>query len=464
MKTGFFDRTVDRGPYLLVGVVLFAVKHNLDRMIASVYFNRTWSPFNYFSPGAGTNVTGLSEEAIRFYGALLLAAVPFIIVGVLMTLWRLHDIGLPTWLVVFFFAPFVNLLFFIILAILPSKRAPLTSVVIEPPSARPTNSRWTRIVPDHPLGSAAMSLLVVVPLGVAGTLCSVSVLGEYGWGLFVGLPFALGLISVLLYGLHRPRSFGACLAVSQLAALLLGGALLAFAVEGAICLVMAAPLACILSGIGGMVGYLIQLSPGYRGMPPVVIGLILTMPLLMGAERAYAPPPPLLAVRSSVIVNAPPQRVWKHVVSFSELPPPTETLFRLGIAYPVRAEIHGRGVGAVRRCNFSTGPFVEPIQVWDEPRLLKFSVTSNPPPMQEWTPYGRVYPPHLKGFLVSNGGQFLLTPLKGNRTRLEGTTWYRHSMWPASYWQRWSDAIIHRIHLRVLRHVKLLAERIEDRG
>jgi len=166
----------------------------------------------------------------------------------------------------------------------------------------------------------------------------------------------------------------------------------------------------------------------------------------------------LLAVRSAVEVDAPPEVVWSHVVSFSELPPPSELLFRAGVAYPMRAEIQGRGVGAVRHCVFSTGPFVEPIEVWDEPRLLKFSVTKNPAPMQEWTPYRDVHPPHLDGFLVSSGGQFLLTALPGGRTRLEGTTWYRHHMSPVRYWQAWSDFIIHRIHLRVLNHVKQLAE------
>jgi hypothetical protein len=31
-------------------------------------------------------------------------------------------------------------------------------------------------------------------------------------------------------------------------------------------------------------------------------------------------------------------------------------------------------------------------------------------------------------------------------------------MWPADYWALWSDAIIHRIHRRVLDHVRALAE------
>jgi hypothetical protein len=113
----------------------------------------------------------------------------------------------------------------------------------------------------------------------------------------------------------------------------------------------------------------------------------------------------------------------------------------------------------VRECVFSTGAFEEPIHVWNEPRLLKFSVTSNPPPMEEWTPYKHIHPPHLDGFLVSRGGQFLLTPMPGGHTRLEGTTWYHHHMWPATYWQLWSDYIIHKIHLRVLRHIQHQSER-----
>lgn len=40
--------------------------------------------------------------------------------------------------------------------------------------------------------------------------------------------------------------------------------------------------------------------------------------------------------------------------------------------------------------------------------------------MEEWTPYTHIDPPHLHGFLVSEGGQFLLTPLADGGTRVEG--------------------------------------------
>jgi len=105
------------------------------------------------------------------------------------------------------------------------------------------------------------------------------------------------------------------------------------------------------------------------------------------------------------------------------------------------------------RCNFSTGTFVEPITIWQRPSLLRFDVTDNPAPMQEWSLAGDIHPPHLHGFLISRAGEFRLLETSEAQTKLRGTTWYHHNMRPAWYWAIWSDAIIHRIHLRVLSHI-----------
>src|SRR5688500_19299188 len=63
----------------------------------------------------------------------------------------------------------------------------------------------------------------------------------------------------------------------------------------------------------------------------------------------------------TTLFRSPPEVVWRHVVTFPELPPPTELMFRAGVAAPTRARIEGSGVGAVRYCDFTTGSFVEPI-------------------------------------------------------------------------------------------------------
>jgi len=231
-------------------------------------------------------------------------------------------------------------------------------------------------------------------------------------------------------------------------------ALIAVAFEGLICIVMVAPLAFCL----GLAGVLITAAATRRGARRgMALPLLLFSPAVSFTETFLAPNQPWTPVETTIEIQAPPAVVWRHVIEFSELPRADEWYFRAGLAYPLRARIEGRGVGAIRYCEFSTGPFVEPIQVWDEPRLLKFSVTSSPAPMRELSPY-HIHPPHLDGYFESRQGQFLLEPLPGGRTRLRGTTWYALRVRPLPYWSLWSDTIIHRIHWRVLHHIRSLAE------
>ena len=146
------------------------------------------------------------------------------------------------------------------------------------------------------------------------------------------------------------------------------------------------------------------------------------------------------------------------MVSFADITAPPQWFFRLGFSYPVRARIEGRGAGAVRYCEFTTGAFTEPITAWEAPRRLAFDVVDQPPPLREWSPYNNVYAPHLDGFFRTTKGEFRLTELPGGKTRLEGRTWYFVRMQPQMYWTAVADAIVHRIHDRVLRHIKAEAE------
>jgi uncharacterized membrane protein YhaH (DUF805 family) len=450
-----WDGTVGRGTYAFVGVFGFAVKHNLDRILASGVFGRPWGIFSYWIPlDRAIRITTLEPAEARFLLTMVAISLPFIYVGLAMTMRRLRSAGLPPGLLVLFFVPFVNLLFFVTLALVPERSAA--------PPQRNTSALHhllDRMIPDHALGAATLSALVTGTLGTGLAVLSVVYLRDFGWSLFVALPFVMGMVAAILHGHHRPASAGGSIGVGVLSVTVLGVLLLALAVEGLVCVLMAAPIGLPMAGLGGFVGYLVQRRTELRpATPGLLLALLAAMPLLMGAEAADPQAPPLYEVVTVVEVAAPPDAVWQRVISFTPLPAPRDWMFRAGIAYPMRAEMHGTGVGAERHCVFSTGAFVEPIEVWDAPRRLKFSVTSNPAPMQEWTPYGNIPASHLEGFLVSEGGQFHLVPLEGGRTRVEATTWYHHGLWPAAYWRLWSDAIIHRIHLRVLEHVKQRSE------
>jgi len=89
-----WDGTIDRGPYLLIGIIGFAIKHNLDRLVASAFYNKPWGIFNYFIPPAKA-LNALSGDDRQMLLSLLGLSIPFIWVGVVCTLRRLRSIGLP---------------------------------------------------------------------------------------------------------------------------------------------------------------------------------------------------------------------------------------------------------------------------------------------------------------------------------------------------------------------------------
>ncbi len=452
-----WDGRASRKTYALVGVIAFAIKSVVDRVLALQMLGYPRGLFlSYWAPlGAAVRFRNVSEPESRYLLLMLLWAMPFIWIGVAMSVKRLRDAGQPLWLVILFFVPFINLLFFLALCFLPSGQAPKTEMAVPWPSVRPFDD----IIPRSQVGSALLSIALTACMGLFFAVLGATVMGAYGWSLFVALPFCLGLFAVLLHSYHGPRDYSACMSVALLPVGLAGLALLFVAIEGLICLLMAAPLALGLAWLGGSLGYYIQGNhwKAKRGVAMLSV-VLLAVPGVFGVERAADLKPPTFIVRTSIDVHARPEKVWRQVVAFAEIPPPKEMLFRAGVAYPIRAEITGHGVGAMRRCVFSTGPFLEPIEVWDEPRLLKFGVTASPAPLNELTPYGHIEPQHLHGYFVSEEGQFLLTALPDGGTRLEGTTQYRNAMWPAAYWHIWSDYIIHRIHLRVLNHIKEAAE------
>ncbi len=390
--------------------------------------------------------------------ALLVDSIPFAWAGTIPTLRRLRSLGWKPFWVLLFFVPMVKLTFFAVLCILHSHSATSSSSK----NGIGWVHRFGSVLPSGKWGSAFLAVIIMTAITVLAAWTGIAAFKDYGWTIFVGLPICVGFLSALIDSSHEERSVRGCLTVANCSVLLAGAGLILFALGGVICLIMAAPLAFAVASIGGVLGYAAQKSFHWRAeSPELFCSVIVLLRLAMGLQKAIPPSLPLLSVKTSVIVNAPPEEVWRDVVSFSELPPPKEMIFKLGIAYPIQAEIQGCGFGAVRHCNFSIGPFDDPIEVWDEPRLLKFSVTKNPEPMQEWTPYRDLHPAHLDGYLKSCAGQFLFTQLEGGRTLLEGSTWYHHHLWRANYWQAWSDRIIHTIHKRVINHAKNFSEKTE---
>ena len=370
-----WNRTIDRAPYLAFGVLFFLIKFASDWTIAGQGFGRSWSPLNYliWPNDRVLRVFELGDPDRAFSLTMVLASLPFIWAGVILTLHRLRAAGLPLVLAALFFVPLVNLLLFLVLVLLPPRKAApaeasidepvadatdrtealATGIMAEPPPLprrpfEPLREMHRSIVLESSWRSGLLALALTVPLAVAGVLLGAHVFQSYGFSLFVGAPFALGMVSVLMFGFSRPQPFGQCLLVAGTAAVLAGMAIVIVALEGLICLIMAAPIAYCLALMGGFVGYAIQSRPWLNDHTmSVTLGMVLLLPSLMAAESRNEPEPDLRAINTEVIIDAPPERVWQFVVAFPPLDEPDDWFFQTGVAYPQKAEIKGTGVGAV---------------------------------------------------------------------------------------------------------------------
>ena len=313
---------------------------------------------------------------------------------------------------------------------------------------------WRRASGTSALWSSAMAGVIGgALLGIIAAYVSTFADRTYGWTLFLAVPFLVGFLSVLVLQYLQPTTLNSALIVSTLSIVLLGFLLIEFAMEGAVCLVMALPIAIPAALAGGLIAYSLRDKPAIHS-PATMLLLIALTPFGSTMESALHQSADVLTVVTSMDIAASPERVWRAVLQPAELRPPSQLLFRAGVAYPFASHIEGAGLTATRYCDFSTGKLVEPVLVWDNQRRLRFTVASNPLPMQEWTPYAQMHPPHLDGFLVSRQGEFTLEPLPDGGTRLHATTWYQHHLRPERYWRWWSDYIIHEVHGMVLENIR----------
>ncbi len=435
---------VTRLQYLLTGVVLFVIKYGLDLAI-SMRFGRDWSPLMYLSPRLNPLWASGAPLPRAYVTALFVVAAPFAWAGVVLSARRLRDMGVHPFWAGLFFLPFLHWAFFAVLAVAPSRAAPVALDPADPYRDEPAPpsrslSLLERTVPRTKSGAFLFGTIASLLLGVVCFIITVKFDKIYGGTFFVGVPFAMGFICGFATTVGARAGVAAAIGnalATQLVAVLL---LINLAWEGAACIVMALPIIGALTIVGAVSGFFAARAP--RGAQMASLSVFM-LPAAVATE-AHRPPDPVdLAVVSEVVIAAPPEVVWKNVVSFPPIAAPAKPIFAI-VAMPLEARIDGLGTEATRRCVFTNGTFVEPIHVWDAPRELTFGVSAQPV--------------NLDPYINVTRGQFALTRNADGGTTLRGTTWYRLKVHPVGYWKRWTDMFLHAIHLRVLDHVKDISE------
>jgi general stress protein CsbA len=301
---------------------------------------------------------------------------------------------------------------------------------------------------------------------VAGTLAGVGIIllavlisalvfRAYGWGLFVLTPLIVGFTTGYLVNRHELQTTKTTNGLVLLAAALGCLGLIMFALEGLICLILASPLAALLAIGGGALG---RRAARLGKEPSGPLYCVALLPLMFAAD-AMSPPDALMLTDESVVINAPASHVWQAVVSDEPIREPPTLVGRLGLAYPERGRLLGYGVGAARNGYFSTGLAREKITEWRPDRLLGFVVLHQPPAMTEMSPYRHVHAPHVNGYFETGETRFEIEPLSAEKSRLTILAAHRLHIDPVVYWKpiaRWAASSNTR---RVLRDIKIKAER-----
>lgn len=229
--------------------------------------------------------------------------------------------------------------------------------------------------------------------------------------------------------------------------------------EGAICVVFAAPAMLVFASLGGLLA-------GIGARPPlsVELSVVLLLPVAsMGLERQHPLPLRQVVTSTQIEIHAPPSMVWPLVVSVDTIRTAEQrhALFTtIGFPRPIAATLSRPGVGGVRTASFERGVvFHEVVTDWEPERRLRFTIDA------------RSVPPTALDAHVTIGGPFFdvltgtyeLRPLTPTRTLLVLRSEHRVSTRFNPYAAWWADHIMASIQANILQVLRARAERTQGR-
>ncbi|TBL74677.1 hypothetical protein [Paenibacillus thalictri] len=259
---------------------------------------------------------------------------------------------------------------------------------------------------------------------------------------FVLLPMIVGIINSYFWRRHK-ISAGPSFGYGFLNLIVVVAVSFFFMGEGVICIVIVSPLIYLFIMAGILCGKFMFNSNKHT----LNISILAALSSMFLVNMITAAPSNDL-VADRIVINASPQTVWQHVVSF----PPIEDepkfwLFQLGLPSPLQSTAEGSYLGAERKCIFSNGIVFDEKIVEYEPNLkLTFDITKQPDD------------PEILGHLNLIRGQFLLQDNGDGTTTLIGNSWYDLKIKPSFYFDLWTQSIISNVHIRVMNHIKELSE------
>lgn len=214
--------------------------------------------------------------------------------------------------------------------------------------------------------------------------------------------------------------------------------------EGAICLLIVSPLVMAFMWCGLFLGKYIFVNDNTTLKTSTVVVFIALFVFDTLSVHQYKN-----MVSDEIVINAPKEVVWKYVAQH-----PVNTtessywLFNIGLPCPVQSTITADEVGAERKCIFSNGATFDEVIVENaKDSVFTFDVVRQPAD------------PEIIGHINIERGQFILKENVDGTTTLIGNSWYTLKVYPVWYYDLWAIDITRNVHIRVMEHIKRLAEK-----
>jgi uncharacterized membrane protein YhaH (DUF805 family) len=435
-------------PYALWSLTLFFSQHAIARLLFTLHGFPPALDWSFLAFPLRSAVT-YNQSPPTYFVVLALACLLIVDWALAaLSVRRAVNANISQWVAAAAITPLLQLAVIPFLCVMPPRNVSES----EPAIARTGDPGWVAAAQ----GVIAGMLLTLYSVAV-GTL----IFGSYGFVLFLVAPFVIGAVTAFLA--NRKADLGKS-RTTELVLFTVGlgsFALVLSALEGAACIVMAAPLGLLLAWIGGKMGRSIAIaSDGSSGQ--AMSGFVV-LPIAFAVESAF-PATTHFETQQTIAVRAPPELVWKAIVQMDTIEPPRALPFRLGIAYPIRGEVIGEGVGALRRGEFSTGTAIERVTEWTPNRKLAFVVEKDIPGLRELSPYEHVHAPHVIGYFRTTHTSFELTGRPDGHTEIVERTSHQLRLDPALYWLPLARWVVDQNNARVLAHIQRQAEQSVKTG
>lgn len=257
---------------------------------------------------------------------------------------------------------------------------------------------------------------------------------DYGATFFMIFPLAVGFSIGTLEKKERQLSY------LIFGLLIFFGFLLAGALEGLICVLMALPIFALMVFIGYKVQRRVfRKEVGESKKLLVTISPLIILLVLNPIEQMILPEPSITTIENSIFLDYAPELVFDEVKQMDKLDADKPIGLMLGLPSPYKCELEADSIGARRNCLFANGKITAQLTKYEKGKILEMDVIDYTLTGRDWFEFV--------------DAKYTFEEIDG-QTKITRTSSYKSILNPRIYWKPLESWGIEQEHKFVLNSLK----------